>query len=65
MCMRVGLVGVRMRLCLVRSAWQVDVGAVPHQHVARAWVLGGGRSSWGLVLIASTLTQGLVVDVLS
>ena len=37
----------------------VDVGAGPHQQVSRAWVLGGWRSSWGLVLIAITCTQNL------
>ena len=37
----------------------MDVGAGPYKQVARAWVLRGWRSSWGLVLIAVTPTQTL------
>ena len=32
-------------VCVRRSARRVDVGAGPHQQVARAWVFGGWRSS--------------------
>ena len=41
------------RVC-VRSAWGVDVGAGPHQRVARVWALGGWRSLWGLILTDDT-----------
>ena len=33
----------------VRTVWRVDLGSRPYQQVARAWVLSGWRSSWGLV----------------
>ena len=49
----------------VESARRVDVVSGSHQQVARAWVVGGWHSSWGLVLITGTPTQGLVVDVLA
>ena len=41
----------------MESPQRVDVDTGPHQQVARAWVLGGCRSSWGLVLIADTHTD--------
>ena len=41
----------------VEIARRVDVGAGPHQQVARTCELSGWRSSWGLVLIAGTHTH--------
>ena len=48
LCIRCGVVCVVWVYALVGSARRVDVGAGPHQQVARVWVLGGWRSSWGL-----------------
>ena len=35
----------------VASAWRVDVGAVTHQQLARAWVLGG----WVVLLVGARI----------